>query len=302
VAPRHHAMTRTGSGFDVPAPALRALFAAPLAADAIAEAAVAAGTRLDAEAVLQTGSTHADLLLRARQHAPAMPVLRAAVAQTAGRGRLGRRWAAAAGSSLLFSVAWPVASAAQAMGALTLAAGVGVVELLRAADVPAELKWPNDVLLGEAKLAGLLAELAVDGAGRRTLVIGMGLNLWADAAMCADVGSVPGTLGAVLPLEPLAAQREAWIGRLAAALLQATEQCLAQGFVPFQPRFMLRFAWIGREVDLLEQGARIGHGRVLGVDGEGRLLLDVAGRTRMVNAGEISVRPRAPMPLVQVMP
>ena len=92
--------------------------------------------------------------------------------QTAGRGRMGRRWEAPAGSSLLVSTLLrppPERRAAE----LTLVAGVAVAVVVeRATGLAAQIKWPNDVMLDRRKVAGVLAELK-DGA----VVLGIGINV-----------------------------------------------------------------------------------------------------------------------------
>ena len=94
--------------------------------------------------------------------------------QTAGRGRLDRTWEASAGSSLLVSV---LVRAPAAPTRVVMAAGVALVRAVAdAADVAAVLKWPNDVVVGERKLAGVLAE--ADG---EAVVVGAGCNVnWAE--------------------------------------------------------------------------------------------------------------------------
>ena len=103
-------------------------------------------------------------------------LLLAAGWQRAGRGRHGRAWSTPPGDAALLSVAVALRQQA-ALAPLTLACGVGVAESLQAAGVDVRLKWPNDVLLAGRKLAGILAELALDPRGVRTVVLGIGLNL-----------------------------------------------------------------------------------------------------------------------------
>src|SRR5579871_2565838 len=104
------------------------------------------------------------------------PTLLACEDQTAGRGQRGRRWHSLAGRSITFSLARPVARPLRELAALSLVAGVAVVRALRvlgAAGV--SLKWPNDLVLGEAKLGGILVETR--GREPATLaVIGVGIN------------------------------------------------------------------------------------------------------------------------------
>jgi len=277
-----------------PSAALRAALAAPLRPAAIAAAAGFDDTQV--ETVLETGSTNGDLLARARAQAPTAPRLRATLHQTAGRGRLGRRWHASPGSALLFSLALPLAPR-RTPTAATLVAGVLLAETLGSAagapDLDLRLKWPNDLLLDARKLGGVLAELAVDRAGGHTLVIGIGINLWLDAAARGSIEQPVAALAERVPLQALAARRERLIGRCAAAVAAAVADCVQRGFVPYQARFMQRFDGLGRPVQVIEHGARVADGRALGVDGDGRLLLDSGGRVLAFASGEVSVRANA---------
>jgi BirA family biotin operon repressor/biotin-[acetyl-CoA-carboxylase] ligase len=130
-------------------------------------------------------STNRYLLQRAAQGAAAGEVA-VADEQTAGRGRLGRSWIAPPGSALLVSVLLRPALAPERVHLVTLAAGLAALDALDAlvdvgalgdaSDAPG-LKWPNDVVVGDRKLAGILAE--ADGAG--AVVVGMGCNVRPDA-------------------------------------------------------------------------------------------------------------------------
>jgi BirA family transcriptional regulator, biotin operon repressor / biotin---[acetyl-CoA-carboxylase] ligase len=139
------------------------------------------------DVLASTGSTNADLLARVDLTAgdltgdgltggAAEGAVLIAEEQTAGRGRLGRSWSSTPGASLTFSVLLRPASVPPGRrGWLPLLAGVAVASAVRSvAGVGAVLKWPNDVLAGGRKLAGILAEQSPDG---RAVVIGMGLNV-----------------------------------------------------------------------------------------------------------------------------
>lgn len=255
----------------------------PLSRARIAEAA----PRFEVEAVQETGSTNTDLLQRVRRAQPTRPLLRAALRQTAGRGRHGRRWFAAAGNALLFSLAVPMKAGGARIAAATLACGIGAAEALRAAGVPVSLKWPNDLLLEGRKLGGVLCELALDDGGHRTLVVGIGVNLHLDASTRDSIGQPAAALDQAMST---VASRESLIGAMATAVLDALLLFDGQGFVPLQPRFMALFAHRDASVDLLELGTRVASGRALGVDGEGRLLLQTAQGLRMCSGGELSLR------------
>ncbi|GAA4694592.1 biotin--[acetyl-CoA-carboxylase] ligase [Phytohabitans rumicis] len=140
-------------------------------------------TRLDLRA--ETGSTNADAAGAARAGEPEGLVV-VAERQTAGRGRRDRAWTSPARAGITLSVLlrpgvpvaerdWPAVPPA-AYGWLPLLAGVALVETVtRLAEVPAVLKWPNDLMVGDLKCAGILAEGVPNGVG--AVVVGIGLNV-----------------------------------------------------------------------------------------------------------------------------
>jgi BirA family transcriptional regulator, biotin operon repressor / biotin---[acetyl-CoA-carboxylase] ligase len=190
-------------------------------------------------------------------------------AQTAGRGRQGRTWAAPPGRSLLMSL---VLRDPDRM--LPLAAAVAVAD---AAGPDAAIKWPNDVLLAGRKVAGILAEARPqDG----WAVLGIGLNVAVRVEDLPDeLRETAGTLG----LEP----RD--VAPVLARLLAALERALALDTPALLDAWRARDALRGQEVAWAG-----GHGRAAGIDGDGRLLVDLAdgGRTAL-EAGEVHLRPPA---------
>jgi BirA family biotin operon repressor/biotin-[acetyl-CoA-carboxylase] ligase len=119
----------------------------------------------------ETDSTNRRAMAWANQGAAAGSMV-VADFQTAGRGRLGRTWTAPAGSSLLFSVVLRPGTAPEGWPLISLAAGVALCECLAGLGLEPGLKWPNDVLLGGRKVAGILAE-AAEG----VVILGIGLNV-----------------------------------------------------------------------------------------------------------------------------
>ncbi len=127
--------------------------------------------------VLETGSTNTDLVAAARGGAPAGLVL-VAGHQSAGRGRLGRSWSAPPGSALLCSVLLRPSLAPEELHRCTQAVAVAAARACEAvAGVRPDLKWPNDLLVGPAKLAGVLAESVLGPQGVEAVVVGIGLNV-----------------------------------------------------------------------------------------------------------------------------
>jgi len=101
--------------------------------------------------------------------------------QTAGRGRRGRRWISAYGRNLCLSLMWRFDLALQDLAGLSLAAGVALARVLQRAGLQEHrLKWPNDLLVREKKLAGILVEASGEATGPCNAIIGVGLNLELD--------------------------------------------------------------------------------------------------------------------------
>ena len=110
--------------------------------------------------------------------------------QSAGRGRRGRTWLASPGGAVCLSLSWTFAQLPRDVGSLSLAIGVCVLRALRRLGVPElHLKWPNDVLLGDAKLGGILIELRAEASGPACAVIGIGLNVALGAALIRQISA-----------------------------------------------------------------------------------------------------------------
>lgn len=119
--------------------------------------------------------------------------------QSAGRGRRGREWQSPAGAGLYVSMVTRPSLVATSLPLLTLAAGVGVREGIRnVTGLAADLKWPNDLMIGRRKLAGILAEGLALGTPEQAVIIGVGINV-RPAAYPPDVAlratSLEGELG-----------------------------------------------------------------------------------------------------------
>lgn len=228
-------------------------------------------------------STNAEAIRRAKAGEPAGFAISAS-AQTAGRGRSGRVWSTA-GTDLALSVLLRPALAPAAAAAGSFVAALAVADFaashLPASSTP-KIKWPNDVMIGDGKLSGILLEATGGGDGKvEWLVIGMGVNLApADrpaAANPIDIHSAGG---------PVLTTRQAADGLLA-ALGQWIDIWLDQGFAP------IRDAWRSRARDLGQQVmARLPNETVYGVARDlavdGALILDLPnGQERRIAAGDV---------------
>lgn len=197
-----------------------------------------------------------------------------AEAQTAGRGRRGRRWHAEPGAGLLLSIVARTPLAPSVRPLLSYAAAVAVVETLRrVAGLEARVKWPNDVLIGGRKVAGILLE-ARDG----VVVIGIGLNVRQErfppdltgraTSVALETGRVPDREAL---LEALLEEVDRWRGRLE-----------HEGFEPVRARWCAASDTLGRRVRV--DGAA---GTAVDLDATGALVVHAADTVHRVIAGEL---------------
>jgi BirA family transcriptional regulator, biotin operon repressor / biotin---[acetyl-CoA-carboxylase] ligase len=239
----------------------------------------AGGLWRDVTVVPQTGSTNADVLEEARAGADEGLVL-VAEEQTAGRGRLGRAWSAPPRAGLIFSVLLrPAAVPPARLGWLPLLTGVAVARAVRdQAGVPAGLKWPNDVLVGERKLAGILAEAHGDA-----VVVGVGLNITLSRP------ELPVPAATSLLIEDAASTDRAAL--LAAVLTGLARRYQAWRTDPdgteLRADYLRWSATVGREVRVeLPGGARLS-GTAEDVDEVGRLVVRTPDNLVRVGAGDV---------------
>ena len=231
-------------------------------------------------------STNTVLAERLRAGAAA-PELCTAEIQTAGRGRLGRRWVSGLGQSLVLSVSWRFTTRSNELSGLSLAAGVALAEALAAGGFErVMLKWPNDLVIGDRKLAGILVEANHPRPGWAACVVGVGFNLdlapadagridqpWTDFAR--EFGRVPA--------------RSSLASDAANAILDACEQYRDRGLAPFAARWGARDALRDRPVRVLSGGAPI-EGAARGIDSHGALLVEHAAGVTRCESGEVRVR------------
>ncbi len=234
------------------------------------------------EYVAATGSTNALAGARAE---PGLVVV--TDHQTAGRGRLDRSWETPAGVALTFSAVVDPGVPDARWPWLPLLTGLVVAAAVRrATGVEATLKWPNDVLVGEQKLAGILVE-RVAPTGRPVAVIGVGVNVHQTALPVAAATSLA-LLGSPADRADLL---EAVLAGLSAEL--ADWRCVAGDPTRLREEYTRACATIGREVSVLLPGERTLGGRAEEVDAVGRLVVvEGSGERVAVGAGDvIHVRP-----------
>lgn len=264
---------------------------APLDVTALRDQLVGGGSWRDVVVVTETGSTNADLVARAAAGEQIAGAVLFAEHQVTGKGRHGRSWAAVPRAQLLVSVGVEAAGVpSNNWGWLPLAAGVAVVSAAASVNVAAGLKWPNDVLAtvdgGQyRKLAGILAEVAP---GRSEIVVGIGLNVSLRASEVAD-GAAVAAAASLADLGASSTDRTAIAATLLHRLAAAVEQWRSpDGLTALRETYRNVSLTIGSDVRAeLPDGTTV-EGVAVGIDDDGRLLIDHDGDTLAMAAGDVA--------------
>lgn len=228
------------------------------------------------------GSTNDEAMARAEEGAPEGTVIRA-LRQEAGRGRRGRGWDSPPGnvySSTILRPPVPPAEAAQLSFVTALAVADMATALIDAKHRTA-IKWPNDVLVDDAKISGILLESAMGEGGRvGHVVIGVGINV---------ASAPPATRYGATCLEALGstAGTDVVFGAYVGALATRYGEWRQGGFAATRVEWLRRAAWLDRDIEV-SLGDTLLRGRFADLDEQGALLLQTADDgVRRITAGDI---------------
>jgi BirA family biotin operon repressor/biotin-[acetyl-CoA-carboxylase] ligase len=239
-------------------------------------------------------STNSALVERARRGAPDGLVLLAGH-QTAGRGRLGRTWEAPPGASLLTSILFRVPIGPEQLYLVTAAVSLSALKAIRSlTGIDATLKWPNDVLLGERKVAGVLSELVETGQStdgpESAIVVGIGINLLWPGPQGVEGTSLLESTGKSIDAESMLAALLAELTVRREALLEPA------GRDQIAKEFAQHLGTIGSKVKI-ELPGEVVVARAIGVSPEGHLIVDDgAGPQEIVTGDVIHLRPHSEPP------
>jgi BirA family biotin operon repressor/biotin-[acetyl-CoA-carboxylase] ligase len=214
-----------------------------------------------------------------------------AESQTAGRGRQGRAWVSPRGENLLFSVLLRHCGSTARLPLVPLAAGLAVAEAVTRACPAAkvQVKWPNDVVIATgdghepqlAKIAGILVETSMTGHSVDAIVVGVGINV--------HTRDFPESLARVATSIALVASRAPDRAEILADVLAGLDRDVAMviegGLGPLHARLARKDALLGRRVR--SEASAANEGVACGIDSDGRLLVECAGRREAWNAGEV---------------
>ncbi len=239
------------------------------------------------EVIDSAPSSNTLLLQRATEAAASGSVL-ALEWQSEGRGRLGRPWHSGLGAALTFSVLWRFDCGLSGLSGLSLATGVAVMRALNRIGVEhAGLKWPNDVLGEQGKLAGILVEAQGDMLGPSAVVIGIGINLSLPQSVSQQIDQPVTALADMLPSLP---DRNYLLALLLRELHGVLKDFPVTGFAALRTEWERYHALQNHPVHLqLPDGGSI-TGIARGVSKDGALELETGQGLRRINSGEINSR------------
>ncbi len=207
--------------------------------------------------------------------------------QHAGRGRRGRSWASAFARGVYLSIGWRFDSPPASLNALSLAAGVALIEALREMGVTgAGLKWPNDVICDDKKLGGILLQSRSETAASCDVVIGIGVNVdLPDPCLCAiDQPATDIARQLNIPFS-----RNALASGIIKRELLMLNNVAQEGTADYVEKWKRLDCSCGRDAELHMPNAVL-HGVVEGVDSNGLLLMNIDGETQTFSSGDLSLR------------
>ena len=237
----------------------------------------------------ETDSTNTQALNWISQGTPEYSLV-IAEAQTAGRGRSGRKWVTTPGSSIAVSIILhPTIQEQEKLGLFSLLGGFSVLKVLEDNyHIKAQAKWPNDILIENKKTAGILAESLWQGGNLQGLVLGIGINLMLPSIPSSDLLMFPATCieahtkDNINPVEMLAT--------LIKALIRIRKSILSPTFIPLYESSM---AYKNQLITLDAGGGEVYSGHLRGIDNQGKIIIQTADGTEQVfPIGDVKLRPQ----------
>ncbi|WP_426204801.1 bifunctional biotin--[acetyl-CoA-carboxylase] ligase/biotin operon repressor BirA [Pseudomonas sp. TWP3-1] len=231
-------------------------------------------------------STNAEALRAVDRGQPA-PFLVLAERQVSGRGRRGRKWVSPFAENIYYSLVLRIDGGMRQLEGLSLVVGLAVMQALREQGVQGlGLKWPNDVLVGPKKIAGILLELVGDPADVCHVVLGVGINV-----NMQSTEEVDQQWTSLLLESGRRSDRNDIVAELSRQLRVYLARHQASGFSTLRDEWESAHLWQGRPVSLIAGVTRI-DGVVQGIDNQGALRLEVDGVEKVFSGGELSLRLR----------
>ncbi len=246
-----------------------------------------AGAHVTLDILDQVDSTNSLLMTQAARGAPHQRCLAAEI-QKQGRGRRGRRWYAEVGGSITFSFLWRFPQGASALSGLSLAVAIAVIRALREQGLASvRVKWPNDILHHQHKLAGVLVELQGEALGPSAAVIGIGLNIKLSAHTRENIDQAATDLHTITGT---AINRNRLLGGLLTHLINVLNVFERDGLTPLHDEWLAYHAYHDKLVCLVLPDGSSHEGKVTGIAADGALMVRTPAGLHTFANGEISLR------------
>ena len=220
-----------------------------------------------------------------KQQARIEPQVCIASVQTAGRGRFGKSWQTQTNKSLCCSIRLAMQQPLDQLMGYSLVIALAIKSVLQPiANKTIQLKWPNDILVDDKKLCGILIESCSHSQARVDLVIGVGINLEAiDSDTFESISLDECEIKSHYTDNELVAS-------LIAAIVSYSQDFQSHGFEKFQTAWLNEDRWVGSEVTVTMANGQQSSGRYSGLDNKGQIEIQMDDVTKSFNAGEISLR------------
>lgn len=253
------------------------------------------------EHIQTSPSTSTDLLSRWRNKALTGPVSLLADIQTAGRGRRGRNWLSSPENSLTFSIAYPFnrAGGIAQLSGLSLMCGLAVIygiseyfqislKVLKGKGLG--LKWPNDILINQAKLAGILVEGGQATPNDPTwMIVGVGINLSGQSAEETNSGYAVANMSDLFSSQQPIDREKLWKA-ISNSLIEQFGLLNESGFSVFKDDWNEWNAFKNQQVNLSQDGQVMSTGKFIGINDDGALLIEADTQIKTVHNGDLSLR------------
>lgn len=233
-----------------------------------------------------------DLALQHCTEVGKVPSVYLAERQTAGRGRRGKEWFSPRSQNIYMSLSWLVPVENRMLGGFSVAMGVAIARCLQSYGITAGLKWPNDVMVNNRKMAGILIETRVRAGGLANVVIGVGLNY--KMKQDRQVESVIQQAWTDFMTEytgEIKVSRNVLAGCLINKLICGCKEYEDSGLEGFLHEWQRLDICLNREIDVLVDG-ELRSGKMLGVEPDGAVRVLIGQEERTYHSAEISLRPR----------
>ncbi len=203
--------------------------------------------------------------------------------QAAGRGRRGRNWISPFAKNIILSVSFVLGGGVEALSGLSLVIGLAIAKALEDLGVKnVGMKWPNDVLVADKKIAGILLELNGEATTNWRVVCGVGLNVHMLEHEALEINQDWCSLD-----ENITCKRDDVAAQIITCLLESLDLFKSKGFSCFLENWKQYDILAGKKVSILPAGIQ---GVAKGINSNGALLVDSQGKMHEINAGEVSVR------------